>query len=104
MSLVELSRLVAREHQLAAEGPAEELGPVQDALIATLAALPPQLDPSERALLQQAFTLRERTIAMLKASRDEAAAELQRLGQGRTTVRAYVPAGALPGRSVDHSA
>ena len=103
-ALRRLVELAQAEHRLAAEGPAEELATVQDDLGAALAALPPALAPEERTQLLHAYTLRERTLALLRASRDECAAELAKLGQGRTTVQAYVPAGTPPGRSVDHSA
>lgn len=103
-ALRRLVELAQAEHRLAAEGPAEDLAAVQDDLSAAVAALPPGLTPEEREQLLAAFTLRERTMDLLRASRDECAAELQKLGQGRTTVQAYVPAGAGPGRSIDHSA
>ena len=99
--LVELAQI---EHRLAADGPAEDLAGVQDDLAAALDELPGDLDPDERADLYAAYTLRQRTLELLRASRDECATELQKLGQGRTTVQAYVPAGAGTSRSVDHTA
>ena len=99
-----LVELAQTEHRLAAEGPAEDLAAVQDDLADALVALPHALDEDDRDHLLATFTLRERTLELLRASRDECATELSRLGQGRQTVRAYVPAGAASGRSIDHSA
>ena len=103
-ALRRLVELAQAEHRLAAEGPAEDLAGVQDQLSAAVAALPAGLTPEERDALLAAYNLRERTMDLLRASRDECMTELQKLGQGRSTVQAYVPAGTEPGRSIELSA
>ncbi len=99
--LVELSEA---EHALAATGSVEDLVAVQADLGDVIAALPETLDAGDRTLLVQVFGLREQTIQVLRQARDEAAAEIARLDHGRATVRAYVPAGVVPGRSIDQAA
>jgi hypothetical protein len=92
-ALRRLVELAAEEHRLAAEGTGDGLAEVQDGLEAALADLPSSLGAEEREHLRHTFALRERTIELLRAARDEAAADVARLGQGRTAVRGYSPAG-----------
>jgi len=104
-ALRRLLALTQSEHLLAANGPAEDLAGVQDELAVALSELPPALDAGDHALLVQAFQLRERTIELLRAARDEAASEVAKLDHGRSAVRGYTPAGmGAPTPSVDHAA
>ena len=99
-----LSRLVAlaaEEHRLAAAGVSEGLAEVQEELGDALAALPTILDDVDRAALSDAFALRQQTIELLRMARDEAAAQVAKLDNGRAAMRGYAPAGVAPGRSVD---
>jgi hypothetical protein len=95
-----LADLAADERRLAREGLVDELAAVmaeRDALVARLPSSPP---PSARPALERAAALQEETTGILREARDAVAAELGRLSRGRTTVRAYTPAGASAG-SVD---
>jgi hypothetical protein len=99
--LARLIELAEAEHVCAAEVRADELAPVQEALAAELATLPQDLDEGEHAVLVAVHALREQTIELLRIARDDAAAQVAKLGHGRTAMRGYAPAGAEPGRSVD---
>ena len=103
-ALRRLVELAETEHRLAADGPAEDLAGVQDGLAAAISELPEVLDGEQRARLAEAYALREQTIALLRAARDEAAAEVAKLDRGRAAVRGYTPAGMDAGTSsVDSS-
>ena len=88
-----LVELAAEEHLLAVQSTGEGLAEVQDGLEAALADLPPALGTAEREHLRHVLALRERTIELLRVARDEAAADVARLGSGRAAVRGYSPAG-----------
>ena len=103
-ALRRLVELAEAEHELVASGQAEAIAAVQDGLAEALAELPSFLDTESRARLAEAYALRERTIALLRAARDEAAAEVAKLDHGRSAVRGYAPAGMSAGTStVDSS-
>jgi hypothetical protein len=103
-ALRRLVELANAEHRLVAAGEADELAAVQDDMAQALAELPDFLDADSRARLAEAYALRERTITLLRSARDEAAAEVAKLDQGRSAVRGYAPAGMSAGTSaVDSS-
>ena len=102
-ALRRLVELADREHALAAARETEGLAEVQEGLQAAVAALPPTLAVEERVRLAETFALRQQTIELLRLARDDAAAEMAKLDQGRTAVRGYAPAGHGPRSTVDAS-
>ena len=103
-ALRRLVELANAEHRLVAAAEADELAAVQDGMAQALSELPDFLDADSRTRLAEAYALRERTITLLRAARDEAAAEVAKLDHGRSAVRGYAPAGMSAGTSsVDSS-
>jgi hypothetical protein len=102
--VLRLLELTEAEHRLAADRDTDGLAAVQDERFAALGMLPTSLDPTQREMLARAFALGEQTTELLRAARDEVAAELAKLGTGRAAMRGYTPAGSAPGPSFDASA
>ena len=99
-----LLEIAEAEHRLATERRAEDLAPLQTERDRMIAALPPLLSPAQEDALRRAIALQQLTTAVLRAARDEIAAELQHLAKGRSTMRAYAPAGYGSAASVDAAA
>ena len=97
----QLLSLAQAEETLVTQGRVEELAPLYDDRDRLIARLPDRLPPEEIAVLEEAVALQRVCAERLRAARDEVAAELQHLGQGRSTLRAYAPAGVRPARTVD---
>ena len=96
-----LLELAHAELRLAGEGRVDELAELHDRRDGLIAALPAVPQPHQAQLLRQALALHEEVADVLKRTRDAVAAELQRLDQGRATLRAYAPAGVPNGRTFD---
>ena len=88
-ALLELARA---ERRLAAEGRIDELGALHDERDRLLAALPARPAAEQVPALQQALAVQGEVAELLRATRDAVAAELQRVDQGRATLRGYAPA------------
>ena len=99
-ALLELART---ELHLAAEGRVDELAELHDRRDGLMASLPAVPQPHQAQLLRQALAVQADVADLLTRTRDAVAAELQRLDQGRATLRAYAPAGAQSGRTFDSS-
>ena len=99
----QLLSLAHAEETLIAEGRIDELAPLYDDRDRLIAKLPERLPPDELAILEEAVALQRACAERLRGARDEIAGELQHLDQGRTTLRAYAPAGVRTMRTVDAS-
>jgi hypothetical protein len=96
-----LLEIAEAEHRLATERRADELAALQADRDRALAALPAVLSAVQEDALRRAVALQQLTTGVLRAARDELAAELGRLSHGRTSLRAYAPAGYATAASVD---
>ena len=96
-----LLELAEAEHDLASQRRSEELAALQDERDRAIAALPDCLSPLQERLLRRAVAVQQLTTGVLRAMRDEIAADLRRLDHGRTSLRGYAPAGVVDGRAVD---
>ena len=99
----QLMSLAHAEETLIAEGRVDELAPLYDDRDRLIAKLPERLPRDEVAILEQAVALQRACAEQLRSARDAVAGELQHLHQGRTTLRAYAPAGVRPARTLDAS-
>ena len=89
-----LLELAWAERRLAAEGRVDELAGLQAERDVVMAALPARPAAHQVPVLQRALAVQGEVAELLRATRDAVAAELQRVDQGRATLRGYAPAGA----------
>jgi len=97
----QLLSLAHAEEALLAEGRTDELAALYDDRDRLIAQLPQRLPAPEIAVLEEAVAVQRRCAEQLRAARDAVAAELVHVDQGRTTLRAYAPAGVGPVRTLD---
>lgn len=86
-----LADLAERELELVAAGAIGELPQIHDERDALLATLPTQPPVSARDALERAAVVQARVTIALEMRRNELAADLSRLGQGRIMLRGYRP-------------
>jgi hypothetical protein len=98
-----LADLAERELELVNGGAIEELPRIHDERDAVLASLPQHPPESARDALQRASIVQARVTVALEMRRNELAAELSRLGQGRVMLRGYRPPGHLRTDGIDRT-
>jgi hypothetical protein len=86
-----LADLAERELELVTAGALDGLAAVHAEREAVVADLPPRPPAEARAALERAAVAQARVTTALELRKRELAAELGRLGRGRTAVRGYTP-------------
>ena len=89
-----LLELAWAERRVAAEGRVEELAALHAERDRLMAALPARPEPHQVPKLQRVLAIQAEVADLLRSARDAVAAELQRVDQGRTTLRGYAAGGA----------
>lgn len=97
----QLLSIAHAEEALVAEGRTDELSALYDDRDRLIALLPDRMPAADIAVLEEAVAVQRRCAEHLRAARDAVAAELAHVDQGRTTLRAYAPAGFGPVRTLD---
>jgi hypothetical protein len=97
-----LANIAERELELVTTGAIDALPPLHARREALVASLPPRPPAWARNALERAAAVQSQVTSELEARKAAVAAELGRLGRGRTAVRGYTPPLA-PRRRVDHS-
>ena len=96
--------LAEEEHRLLHEGRVDELDALHERREAAMRELPETLPAPARDALTHALALQRQVPATLGQGLAATAAELGRLGHGRTAARGYAPAGLDPRRTLDRVA
>jgi len=96
-----LLELAWAERRLVGEGRIDELAELHDERDRLLAQLPARPAAEQAQALQRALAVQGEVAELLRATRDAVAAELNRVDQGRATLRGYAPAGMEPVRTID---
>ncbi|HEX8123492.1 MAG TPA: hypothetical protein VF549_19730 [Solirubrobacteraceae bacterium] len=96
-----LLELAQAELRAVTEGRVDDLADLHHERDRLLAVLPAQVAPHQAATLSRTLAVQGEVADLLRRTRDAVTAELQRLDQGRATLRGYAAAGLTAARTFD---